>query len=83
MAELVHTWMRSVIRLDEMLYEDAKKEFQMHSQVGFGIDLVGEMKHRDFDEVRGDFESNPFIVEVVEHIRKKRALGEEMLSRLE
>lgn len=82
-AELVHTWMRSVIRLDEMLYEDAKKEFQMHSQVGFGIDLVGEMKHRDFDEVRGDFESNPFIVEVVEHIRKKRALGEEMLSRLE
>lgn len=81
-AELVKTWMRSVICLDEMLYEDAKKEFQMHSQVGFGIDLVGEMKHRDFEEVRGDFESNPFIVEVLEHIRKKRALGEEMLARL-
>lgn len=82
-AELVRKWMDSVIRLDELLYDDAKKEFQMHSQVGFGIDLVGEMKHRDFDEVRGDFESNPFIVEVVEHIRKKRALGEEMLSRIE
>ncbi len=49
---------------------------------GFGADGSREEKEQDFSEVRGDFESNAFVNAVLEHIRVKEALGDEMISRL-
>jgi hypothetical protein len=34
----------------------------------------------DFSEVRGQFESNPFVMAVEEHIRTKSALAEKWLA---
>jgi hypothetical protein len=81
--ELVRKWQHSVITLDELLYADAKKEFSLTFMTGFGIDGAEEEKRGDFEGVRGDFESNPFVAAVQEHIVKKRALGDELISRLE
>jgi hypothetical protein len=41
-----------------------------------------EEKEQDFSEVRGDFESNAVVTAVLEHIRVKQALGDELLERL-
>lgn len=82
-AKIIEEWMDSVITLDKLLYDDAKKEFELHSRVGFGIDLPGQRKNEDFEMVRGDFENNPFVMDVLDHINKKRALGMDMLKRLE
>ena len=41
-----------------------------------------EIKERDFSEVRGDFESNSFVTAVLEHIKVKEALGNELIERL-
>ena len=49
----------------------------------FGADGDRETKERDFTEVRGDFESNSFVNAVLDHIRTKEALGDELLARLE
>ena len=49
----------------------------------FGADGDKEIKERDFSQVRGDFESNSFVNAVLDHIHKKEALGNELLSRLE
>ena len=65
-----------------MLYEDARKEFNLASMTGFGADGSREEKELDFEQVRGDFESNSFVQAVLEHIRVKRALGDELLARL-
>ena len=75
-------WKEAVIGLDEMLYEDARKEFSLASMTGFGADGSREEKELDFEQVRGVFESNSFVQAVLEHIRVKRALGDELLSRL-
>ena len=80
--EIVEKWKEAVIGLDEMLYEDAKKEFNLASMTGFGADGSREEKELDFEQVRGDFESNSFVQAVLEHIRLKRALGDELLARL-
>lgn len=79
---LVRKWQDSVIRLDELLYEDARKEFSLTSMTGFGVDGSREEKRQDFEGVRGDFENNPFVTAVREHIVNKRALGEELIGRM-
>ena len=80
--EIVKMWKEAVIGLDRELYEDARKEFNLASMTGFGADGTKEDKEMDFSEVRGDFESNSFVTAVLDHIKKKEALGDEIIGRL-
>lgn len=79
---LVNIWKEAVVSLDRMLYADAQKEFSMMAQTGFGADGNPEEKKIDFEQVRGAFESNPFVETVKRHIIDKTALGDELISRL-
>ena len=79
---LVERWKESVVDLDHMLYEDARKEFTLSSMTGFGIDGDDEVKKRDFEQVRGDFEKNPVVLAILDHIKIKSELGDELIGRL-
>lgn len=78
----VEEWRKSVVDLDNMLYEDAKKEFNLVARTGFGADGDDATKLQDFENVRGSFENNPFVLAVQEHIKKKSALGQELIERI-
>ena len=80
---IVKTWKESVVALDRMLYEDAKKEFSLTAQTGFGADGDSQCKAVDFERVRGAFENNPFVETVTRHIAAKSALGDALIARLE
>jgi hypothetical protein len=79
---IVERWKNSVVELDELLYEDARKEFTLSSMTGFGIDGGDEVKKLDFEQVRGEFESNSVVTAIQEHIKQKSALGNELLERM-
>ena len=79
----VEDWKTAVVKLDHMVYDDARKEFDLNSQTGFGVDGDREQAEADFEEVRGSFESNSFVKAVLEHIEIKTALGDKILGRLE
>ena len=80
---IVEQWKDSVVGLDRLVYEDARKEFSLGSMTGFGADGDSEQKNRDFMEVRGcRFDSNPFVLETLNHIKVKTALGDELIGRL-
>ena len=79
---IIRQWKDAVIGLDNILYEDARKEFDLASMTGFGADGSKEEKEQDFEQVRGDFESNSFVLAVLDHIKAKEALGDELISRL-
>jgi hypothetical protein len=79
---LIKKWKESVIGLDQLLYEDAKKEFRLDSMTGFGMDGNKTTQKLDFEKVRGSFESNDFVNEIVSHIARKTLLGDSMLERL-
>ena len=64
------------------VYEDAQKEFSLTSMTGFGADGSKTEQQLDFEQVRGVFESNPFVTAVLEHIKVKTALGNELIDRL-
>ncbi len=80
--DIVHKWKEAVIGLDHELYNDARKEFDLASMTGFGADGTRQDKEQDFSEVRGRFDSNSFVTAVVDHIRVKEALGNELIERL-
>ena len=79
---IVEKWKKSVVDLDWMLYEDARKEFTLSAMTGFGIDGDEEVKKRDFEEVRGEFEKNGVVLAILDHIKIKTELGDELISRL-
>ena len=81
-AELVERWRSSVVELDRELYADAKKEFSLSAMTGFGADGDERVQAQDFEEVRGDFDSNTYVKSILQHIEEKSALGEELLDRL-
>ena len=76
-------WQEAVVGLDRMVYNDARKEFDLNSQTGFGVDGDRSQAQADFEEVRGSFESNSFVKAVLEHIATKTALGDKVLEQLE
>ncbi len=79
---IVERWKKSVVELDNLLYEDARKEFTLSSMTGFGIDGGDEVKKLDFEQVRGEFESNSVVAAIQEHIKLKTALGDELIERM-
>jgi hypothetical protein len=80
--EIVEKWEKSVVDLDNLLYEDARKEFTLSSMTGFGIDGGDEIKRQDFEQVRGEFESNTVVSAIRTHIQNKTALGDELIGRM-
>jgi hypothetical protein len=84
LIRIVSEWKESVVSLDRMLYADAQKEFSLSAHTGFGFD--GASQHtveRDFEQVRGDFDTNPFVTATIEHIERKSALGDRIIAMLE
>lgn len=81
-TRIVNQWKEAVVGLDRMVYEDARKEFSLSSMTGFGADGSHDERKLDFEHVRGDFESNPFVTAVLKHIEEKTALGNELIARI-
>ena len=83
LMELVLKWKDSVVGLDNLIYDDARKEFSLSMMTSFGADGDEAQRKEDFMQVRGSFfESDPFVTSVKEHIRIKSALGEKVLELL-
>lgn len=78
----VHSWKTCVLELDKALYQDAHKEFTLTTSTGFGIDGGPRTRKLDFEAVRGDFDKNDFVMEVLQHMEKKSALSEEFFERM-
>lgn len=79
---IVSRWHKSVTDLDRMLLDDARKEYSLKSRTGFGIDNPGGEADSDFISVRGQFDDDPFVCMVKDHIEKKTALAEASLALL-
>ena len=80
---LIEKWQESVIEIDKMLYSDAQKEFTLNVMTGFGMDGNKITQKLDFEKVRGHFEDNAFVKEILDHIDRKTLLGKRIIDKLE
>jgi hypothetical protein len=81
-AGIVEKWTNSVLAIDNMLYEDAKKEFTLGKMAGYGADGDEEHKEKDFENVRGLFHTNDIVLAIKAHMKEKEALGHGIIQRL-
>lgn len=80
---LVRRWRESVIALDRLVYEDARKEFSLSAMTSFGVDGGEARRIQDFEQVRGSsFESNAFVKSIMEHIAVKSELGDTCVKKI-
>jgi hypothetical protein len=80
---VTNCWKKAVVQLDQLVYEDTKKEFAVTAQIGFGVDGDEETQQGDFAAVRGTFEADGFVADIRKHIDAKSRLADELLSRIE
>lgn len=79
---VVKKWKESVLGIDKMLYEDARKEFSLSKMTGFGVDGHEGARELDFIQVRGEFEENETVKVINLHMKKKENLGNELIERM-
>ncbi len=65
LKNFLETWKKSSLKGWHMVYEDARKEFEGGVRISFGIDGAGD---RDFEAVRGAFESSPIAKKLRDHM---------------
>ncbi len=82
-VDVTRKWMKAVLDIDNLLYNDAKKEFSLIKQTGFGIDGDKLVRQLDFDKVRGEFETHAEVSSIRDHMAKKEALGNEVIAKME
>ncbi|MDO5442128.1 MAG: DUF4954 family protein [Bacteroidia bacterium] len=81
---LVTRWREAVVNLDNLVYDDARKEFSLSAMTSFGADGDEKQKNLDFFQVRGaSFENDPFVKSVADHIVAKSSLAKEVLAILD
>lgn len=80
LMSLVKRWQEAVVTLDNLVYDDARKEFSLSAMTSFGADGDEKQKNLDFFQVRGaSFESDPFVKSVADHIISKTSLSNRVL----
>ena len=81
-AGIVEKWLHSVLAIDQMLYEDARKEFTLGKMAGYGADGDEEHKEKDFENVRGLFHTNDIVLAIKAHMKEKERLGQSIIQRI-
>lgn len=82
LQQILDYWRDAIISFDHKLLEDAAKEFESSSQIGFGID-DDEAQAADFEAVRGTYEQQTFVKQIQKHIADKEELYSEISQIIE
>ncbi len=61
LIQIIDDWRINAVKLNNMVLKDAEKEFDPGSRIGFGIDGDNDLRDKDFEAVRGDFNKNKFV----------------------
>ena len=81
--QLIINWKDKKIAFNNLILEDAKKEFSKKIQIGFGIDGDEEITRIDFEEVRGTFDDNSFVKEIMSESEQINRTASDLLNKLE
>jgi len=70
LIRIITDWKTNAIKLNNMILNDAEKEFDAGSMIGFGIDGDAVTRDDDFRSVRGVFDKNRFVLTLQQEIRE-------------
>lgn len=79
---IIDKWEASVLSLDEMIYNDAKKEFTLSYKTRSTADEYIQMENIDFKCFNDTLNQNPFVITTLKHMIDKKELGEDLRKRI-
>jgi len=83
LLEILSRWKTESIKLNKMILNDAAKEFDDSSKIGFGIDGEQAIVDKDFTAVRGLPDDNKFIQGIQKEIIETEAKAARLRVALE
>ncbi len=82
LSRLIKDWQSAAVKLDNMILNDAGKEFSGPTRIGFGIDGDDTIREQDFAAVRGQLEDNSFARQLKAHSAEVARRAEILQQRL-
>jgi len=61
LLQIITEWKTNAVRLNNMILQDAMKEFDAGSMISYGADGDSGTRNSDFHAVRGEFDKNKFV----------------------
>lgn len=80
LLKIVDDWKVNTVKLNNMIEKDATREFSNTAKIGFGIDGDENVKEQDFEAVRGTYENNSFVKELISESEKVQEEAERVTS---
>jgi hypothetical protein len=80
LVELIRAGGENAVKLNSILENDAAKEFDEHSRIGYGIDGNEEEGKLDFEAVRGSLENNAFVKKLQQDSRRVKSRNSRLLA---
>lgn len=78
--QIIKEWRDNGIKLNNMILKDAEKEFDQTSKIGFGIDGDETTQNKDFENVRGKYHENKFVLDLKKESEQIAVKAESLLS---
>ncbi|NQU84739.1 MAG: DUF4954 family protein, partial [Mariniphaga sp.] len=72
----------NAIKLNNMILKDAEKEFDPGTRIGFGVDGDNVIRDNDFNNVRGSFENNSFVRNLLLESEQIKSQYDNLIARL-
>jgi len=82
LLDLLEIWKTNSVKFNNMILKDAEKEFDQHSRIGFGLGGNEQEKLDDFKAIRGDYESNAFVIEIQKESEEINFVFEKLKNKL-
>lgn len=79
---LLAAWRDNAVRLNNMILKDAEKEFDPGSRIAYGLIGGEEERNRDFESVRGSFETNAFAASLRKESEEITARASVLIDRV-
>lgn len=83
LREILSEWKTACLKLNNMILQDAGKEFSASSTIGYGRDGGEEERRADFEAVRGSLEGNAFVQTLRRESENVSGRAEKLLKMLE
>lgn len=81
-VDVLTKWIESENRLGELICKNADKEFSKISKISFGIDGGEEEIRKDFNNIRGNINSNPDIIQFKANLKELNKLYADLIVKL-
>ncbi|WP_298629845.1 DUF4954 family protein, partial [uncultured Porphyromonas sp.] len=80
--KILKDWIDAVLAIDKALLNDAHKEYNIIGRVNFGVKNPEQQTVEYTDQIEAEYQKNPIVLSVLEHISRKKRLYETVLEQL-